>query len=103
MTEAAARPRRPRLPKVALRTWAWVVGAIAFFTPWAILGQRPAPAGADEPGGPRRVIVVRRIIRRVVIHESPQNQQVRYVYVGGSGGSSSSGGGSAPATSTGGS
>ena len=101
MTEAGhGRPRQPRLSRKALRTWAWTAGAIAFFTPWAVLGGAPKPADASQPSSPRRVIVVRRITRRVVVHERAESAPVRYVYTGGGGSSAPA---PAPVSSTGGS
>jgi hypothetical protein len=85
-----------RLPRIWLRAWAWILGALAFFGPLAVLGISPKPAGAEaqpapapEPK-PRRVI--HRVIRRVVITQAAPIQvapAVNYV----SGGSSFSGGG----------
>ncbi len=106
MTEAArgeperAKPRR--LSKRVLRTWAWVAGAAAFFSPWTVLGLSPKPAANAAEGKPRRpVVIVRKITRRVIIQAAPKTQPVRYVYAPSSGGSSSSA--PAPTTSTGGS
>lgn len=101
MTERTAKPRR--LSKRALRAWAWIAGALAFFTPWAVLGVSPRPTASAAPAKQaRRVIIVRKITRRVIIQDAAKAQPTRYVYVGG--GSSSSGGSApAPVTSSGGS
>jgi hypothetical protein len=98
MTDARPKPRR--LSKRLLRAWAWIAGALAFFTPWAVLGMSPKPAaGAAAPAAGRRVILIRRITRRVIIQDAPKSQPIRYVYSGGTSGSTAA----APVTSTGGS
>ena len=100
MTEARAEhKRRARVPKHVLRGWAWVAGALAFFSPWVVLGTAPRPATADAPAR-RPVVVIRKITRRVVIREAAKPVPVRYVYSGGGGASSYS---APPVTSTGGS
>lgn len=78
MTDASTehpRASRPRLPRAALRVWAWVAGALAFFLPLG--GLAAQPAATDRPSEPRRVVVV----RRVVVHESRPAPQPRVVYV----------------------
>lgn len=98
MTDVRSKPRR--LSKRLLRAWAWIAGALAFFTPWAVLGMSPKPAAdAAAPAAGGRVIVIRRITRRVIIQDAPKAQPIRYVYASGSSGSSAS----APVTSSGGS
>jgi hypothetical protein len=98
MTDASSKARR--LPKRLLRVWAWIAGALAFFTPWAVLGVSPKPpAGTAAPAAGRPVILIRKITRRVIIQAAPKSQPIRYVYASGSSGSSSS----APVTSSGGS
>jgi len=98
--KAAGRAKPRRHSKRMLRVWAWVAGAVAFFSPWTVLGLSPRPP-ASEAAGPtqRRVIIVRKITRRVIIREAPKDRPVRYVYAP----ATSSVSGSAPVTSTGGS
>ncbi|MGH2578534.1 MAG: hypothetical protein ACRDG9_12420 [Actinomycetota bacterium] len=94
MTDRATKPRR--LSKRALRAWAWLAGALAFFSPWAFLGLSPRPpAGEAAAQTARPVIIIRKITRRVIIHDAPKPQPIRYVTVGGGGGYSS-----APVTTT---
>ena len=102
-----------RLSKPWLRAWAWILGALAFFSPLAILGVSPKPAGAqadtlptpEREKKPRRVI--HRVLRRVIITQAAPIQvapSVNYVAGGGwSGGSGGSGGGSTSAPVSGGS
>lgn len=98
--KAGAQPRKRRLSKRALRFWAWFAAAVAFVSPWAVLGISPKPvATAAEQARP--VVIVRKITRRVVIKDQPKPQPTRVVYVGGGSSTSSSGGGST--TSSGGS
>lgn len=100
MTERAAKPRR--LSRGVLRTWAWIAGALAFFSPWAILGISPRPATSASAQPPQKIIIVKKITRRIIIKDSPKPQPVQYVYSGGSSSSVSSApapvstGGSAP-------
>lgn len=99
MTDRAAKPRR--LSKRALRAWAWLAGALAFLSPWAVLGLSPRPqAGATAAQDARPVIIIRKITRRVIIHDAPKPQPIRYVTVGGGAGYTSppvtTSGGTAP-------
>ena len=119
MTEARA-DKPKRLSRGVVRLWAWVAGALAFFSPWVALGLNPKPAAlaTGEEGRPRiphrPVIIVHKITRRIVVQDPPADQPVQYVYSGGgstssSTSSSSSGGGGTyqapppPTTNTGGS
>jgi hypothetical protein len=96
MTDRATKPRR--LSKRALRAWAWLAGALAFFSPWAVLGLSPRPPASDAAGqAARPVIIIRKITRRVIIRDAPKPQPIRYVTVGGGAGYSS-----APVTTSGG-
>ena len=87
MTEAV-RPARRRMPKRALRIFAWAAGLASFATPFAAIAASPKPTVATPP--PRQVII-RRIIRNVYtttpVAASASSgggaPQVRYVYVGG--------------------
>ncbi len=100
MTERAAKPKR--LSRRVLRAWAWIAGALAFFSPWAILGISPRPATSASAQQPQRIVIVKKITRRIIIKDSPKPQPVQYVYSGGSSSSVSSApapvstGGSAP-------
>lgn len=98
-----------------LRVTAWVVGAIAFFGPWAALGLSPKPdvaaaAPPDKPQRDRPRRVIHRVIRRVIITQAAPvaPSGVNVVYTGGggggySGGGSSGGGGGGGTATTGGS
>jgi len=92
-TEAA--PRR-RLPRRALRAWAWIAAAVSFLVPAATIGARPVTGAAVTAGAPRQ-LVIRRVVRRLV-HEAAAPAPVRTVYV-----PSAPAPAAAPATSTGGS
>jgi hypothetical protein len=98
MTDPAA--KRRRLSKRVLRAWAWLAGALAFFSPWAVLGLSPKPPPSAMAQPARPVIIIRRITRRVIIREAPKPQPVRYVTVGGGSGYSAppvtTSGGTAP-------
>ncbi|MCJ7832494.1 MAG: hypothetical protein MUP92_03490, partial [Actinobacteria bacterium] len=81
--------------------WAWILGALAFFSPLAVLGVSPKPAGAEAQSAPspapkpRRVI--HRVVRRVIITQKAPIQvapSVNYISGGGYSGGSSSGGSS---------
>jgi hypothetical protein len=97
MTEHA-RPRRRRLSRRALRTWAWIAGGTALFVPLSALAAQPKVATA---AGPSRPVVVHKILRRVIVVAPQANTSPpQIVYVGGG---SSGGGTAAPVTTTGGS
>lgn len=99
MTEhARSAPRRRRLSRRALRTWAWIAGAAALFVPLGALADQPkvtTSAGATRP------VVIHKVLRRVVV-VAPQAKTTppQIVYTGGG---SSGSGGAAPVTTTGGS
>ena len=42
---------RPRLAKPAIRTWAWITGALAFFTPWTASGSSTSSGSSGSSGG----------------------------------------------------
>jgi hypothetical protein len=91
MTERARpAPRRRRLSRRALRTWAWIAGGAALFLPLGALAAQPKVATAAAASRPRPVVV------------APQAKTTppQIVYTGGG---SSSNGGAAPVTTTGGS
>lgn len=99
----APKARPARLTRTWLRVVAWVVGALAFFGPWAGLGLSPKPASSAaatvEPverdhQRPRRVIH-RRIRRVIIVHTVPAAPTgVNVIYAGGSSSGGYSGGGS---------
>ena len=101
MTEhARPAPRRRRLSRSALRTWAWIAGGAALFAPLGALAAQPKVATAAADSRPRPV-VIHKVLRRVVV-VAPQAKTTppQIVYTGGG---SSGNGAAAPVTSTGGS
>ena len=88
MTEPTS--RRRRISKGALRTLAWIGGAVGFLFPWAALSLSPKPAATAGiqvlPGNQPREIVVRHVIRRIVVEEPgpASGAGVAYVTSGGS-------------------
>ena len=90
-----------RLSRPWLRVWAWILGAVAFFSPLAILGISPKPAGAQAEPAPPQVQkprrVIHRVVRRVIVTQAAPIQvapSVNYASSGGGYSGSSSGGGS---------
>ena len=56
MTERAQRrpvpAKRPRYSKAVLRGWAWILGLLAFFLPWAAFGAAPKPLAEAATASP---------------------------------------------------
>lgn len=81
----ATRPRR--VSRAVVRAWAWIMGALSFLTPWALLGLSPMPAQAapSAPGAvaARPVVVV--VTKRVVVSRAASSSvtssgPVHYTY-----------------------
>jgi hypothetical protein len=80
--------RRPRrVSRTVVRAWAWVMGALSFLTPWALLGFSPVPAqaapAAPRPVAGRPVVVV--VTKRVVVSRAASSSvtssgPVHYTY-----------------------
>lgn len=113
---SASRPRQPtrakkqRVPKAALRVWAWIAGVLAFFAPWSALNASPSPDSTAAAHRVRQVrpLIIRKITRRVIVVTTvPHVIHIGATYSG-SGGTSggttsgSSGGTSATTTTSGG-
>ena len=73
---ASASSARPIASRGYVRAWAWIIGAVSFLSPFALLGLSPRPAGAEtasstakplavaavKPKRPVIIIVTRKII-----------------------------------------
>ena len=98
MTDAA-RPRKKRWSKRAVRATAWTAGAAAFFSALGAFGaaaSRSRPTDASAPT--RQKVIIRRVVKRIVIVDAAPPAPVRVVSSGGSGSRSRSrsGSGSGP-------
>lgn len=94
-------PRRRRLSRRTLRTWAWIAGGAALFAPLGALAAQPKVATAVAASRPRPVVIHKVLRRVVVVAPQAKTPPPQIVYTGG--GSSGGGGGAAPVTTTGGS
>jgi hypothetical protein len=84
----AAGRRKRRMPKGAVRTFAWIGGAASFLSPFVVLGVAPKPAPAatgPTQSAPRRVLVVHHVIRKIIITEAPTSSGPQYVSSGSGG------------------
>ena len=95
-------PRRRRLSRRALRTWAWIAGGAALFAPLGALAAQPKVATVAAASRPRPVVIHKVLRRVVVVAPQAKTPPPQIVYTGG-GSSGSGSGGAAPVTTTGGS
>lgn len=93
-------PRRRRLSRRALRTWAWIAGGAALFAPLGALAAQPKVATVAAASRPRPVVIHKVLRRVVVVAPQAKTPPPQIVYTGGG---SSGNGGAAPTTTTGGS
>lgn len=71
-----AAAKHKRAGKVAVRVWAWTLGALSFLSPMALLGLSPRPAQAQgtavapSPVKPKRPVII--IVTRKIIKQAPR-------------------------------
>ena len=101
---------RRREPTTWLRVWAWIMGTLAFFAPWALLGISPKPESMAQPASPPAPTqpptaarpVVHRVVRTIIVTKAPPTHSAPSVqYVGSGGGSYAPAPAPAPAPVTG--
>jgi hypothetical protein len=103
MTTTDRKPPRRRWPKEAVRTVAWLTGAVTFVASVAAIAAAPKPVvdTASQDTSASRPIIERRVLRRIVLIQSPTRSAPVTVAPSSSSGAAAPAPLPAPATSTG--